>query len=378
MGLLQQLYLLCWKNFTLRRRHKIQQIIELVWPLLIFLILVWVRGRQPPEHMHACHYNGKALPSAGLMPFFQSLMCYGGNECHRNPVTSETSGVVDSFNTSTLSGLYGMLQNIASNQTLMMELISIWNMTQPLPDGFPLGDILSNPDTLNQIQLSPDAVDAINNADLTPEQFQDALNGQDWRSALCGDTALLGDLLSMDNDVLLQEIQSEICNLNSLDLLLAAMRLQGLNNQEAYQQILSAITGGSDMGDTLGDITEGLPLADLLLDSGAVRTFLEQNVSLSENATDILLNSPLTPNQLSSLLAQDNMRDIVCNTTSLEQYLDVSDPVTLRELSDQLCQLSDQQLNDLVDELSDQFRINENGTAFFRELQKRLELLNDE
>lgn len=133
MGLVHQLYLLTWKNFTLRRRHKLRQIAELVWPLLIFLILVLVRGRQPPEHMHECHFNGKAMPSAGLLPFVQSLLCYSSNTCHRNPVLSEASGVVDSFNTSGLSVFYQTLQSVATNQTLMDDLVSLWNLTQPLP-----------------------------------------------------------------------------------------------------------------------------------------------------------------------------------------------------------------------------------------------------
>ncbi|XP_070562934.1 phospholipid-transporting ATPase ABCA3-like [Ptychodera flava] len=381
MEFFSQLYLLSWKNFTLRRRHKLRQCVELFWPLIIFLILVWVRGRKPPEHMHECHFNGKAMPSAGLLPFFQSLLCYSQNQCHRYPVTSETSGVVDSFNSSGLAEFYEALQGVVSNQTLMWDLISLWNMTRPLPDNFPLGSILSDPDKLRQVQLSPDVMDAIGNADLTPEKFQEILGDQDWRTALCSDTATLRDLLQIDNDALLREVQHELCDLNMFDMLIVLMRLQGLNNQETYQRILSAINGEADWGDTISTLTDGLPLSDLLSDTDAVREFLEQNISLSENVTDLLLNSPLTPSQLRSLVDQDNLREIVCNTTSLGQYVDMSDPDTLKELSDQLCQLSDKQLEELADELAGHIRNQLNNTDYeklFNELRTRLELIDSE
>ncbi|XP_077981076.1 phospholipid-transporting ATPase ABCA1-like [Glandiceps talaboti] len=381
MGFFTQLLLLTWKNFTLRKRHKLKQILELVWPLFIFLILVWVRRRRPPENMHECHFNGKAMPSAGLLPFFQSLMCYSQNYCHRYPVQSETPGMVDSFNGSGLSDFYGTLQTIVTNQTLMMDLVSLWNMTQPLPDNFPLGSIISNPDAVSQIRLTPDVMDAINNANLSPQQIQDTFGDGDWRSQLCDNTDTLRNLLSIEDDALLQETQNELCNLNTLDMLMLLMRLQSMNNEDTVQQILSAINGEGDWTDSVSSLTEGLPLADLLTDTDAVRQFLEQNISLSENITDLLLNSPLTPTQLQLLLEQDNLREIVCNTTALGQYLDSDDPATLEELSDQLCQLSDRQLQELADELEGHLRNQWNTTNFedfFREFQKRLEQINTE
>jgi len=52
--LARQLYLLLWKNYQLRKRKKIRFIIEIVWPLTLFLILVWVRTRGLRVNNSAC------------------------------------------------------------------------------------------------------------------------------------------------------------------------------------------------------------------------------------------------------------------------------------------------------------------------------------
>uniref|UniRef100_A0A8C2XMN0 P-type phospholipid transporter n=1 Tax=Cyclopterus lumpus TaxID=8103 RepID=A0A8C2XMN0_CYCLU len=66
MGFLQQLSLLLWKNITYRRRNKIQLIIELLWPLFLFVILISVRHSHPPYKQSQCHFPNKALPSVKL------------------------------------------------------------------------------------------------------------------------------------------------------------------------------------------------------------------------------------------------------------------------------------------------------------------------
>jgi len=40
------------------------------------------------------------MPSAGLLPFFQSMFCAFNNTCHLTERPSEQPGVVDSYNMS--------------------------------------------------------------------------------------------------------------------------------------------------------------------------------------------------------------------------------------------------------------------------------------
>ncbi|XP_037086261.1 ATP-binding cassette sub-family A member 7-like [Pollicipes pollicipes] len=91
MGLALQLRLLLWKNFTLRRRQKVRLLVELLWPMFLFLILMWVRSRGLKFRMHECHFQPKPMPSAGPLQFLRGYVCSFNNTCHeRVPAESST------------------------------------------------------------------------------------------------------------------------------------------------------------------------------------------------------------------------------------------------------------------------------------------------
>uniref|UniRef100_A0A672JKK1 P-type phospholipid transporter n=1 Tax=Salarias fasciatus TaxID=181472 RepID=A0A672JKK1_SALFA len=93
MAVFTQLGLLLWKNFTYRRRQTIQLLIEIVWPLFIFFILISVRIHYPPYEQHECHFPNKAMPSAGTLPWVQGIICNANNPCFRNPTPGESPGI---------------------------------------------------------------------------------------------------------------------------------------------------------------------------------------------------------------------------------------------------------------------------------------------
>ncbi|XP_038628372.1 phospholipid-transporting ATPase ABCA7 [Tachyglossus aculeatus] len=105
MSFQTQLMLLLWKNFTYRKRQPVQLVIELLWPLFLFLILVAVRQSYPPFEHHECHFPNKPLPSAGSLPWLQGIICNMRNPCFHYPTPGETPGVVDNFNGSLVSRL---------------------------------------------------------------------------------------------------------------------------------------------------------------------------------------------------------------------------------------------------------------------------------
>lgn len=86
MSFWDQLGLLLWKNFVVHRRQKVRLLVELAWPLLLFFILMWVRTRGLRLYMHQCHFEAKAMPSAGLLAFVQSTVCTLNNTCHQQAV----------------------------------------------------------------------------------------------------------------------------------------------------------------------------------------------------------------------------------------------------------------------------------------------------
>ncbi|XP_058393801.1 phospholipid-transporting ATPase ABCA7 isoform X3 [Diceros bicornis minor] len=105
MAFWTQLMLLLWKNFLYRRRQPIQLLVELLWPLFLFFILVAVRHSHPPLEQHECHFPNKPLPSAGTVPWLQGLICNMNNTCFPRPTPGEEPGVLSNFNDSLVSRL---------------------------------------------------------------------------------------------------------------------------------------------------------------------------------------------------------------------------------------------------------------------------------
>lgn len=105
MAFCTQLMLLLWKNYTYRRRQPIQLVVELLWPLFLFFILVAVRHSHPPLEHHECHFPNKPLPSAGTVPWLQGLVCNVNNSCFQHPTPGEKPGVLSNFKDSLISRL---------------------------------------------------------------------------------------------------------------------------------------------------------------------------------------------------------------------------------------------------------------------------------
>ncbi|KAK7500957.1 hypothetical protein BaRGS_00007837, partial [Batillaria attramentaria] len=57
-------------------------LLEVVWPILIVGIVAVIRVGVPPKESPTCHYQERAMPSAGLVPFLQTYVCNLDNTCH--------------------------------------------------------------------------------------------------------------------------------------------------------------------------------------------------------------------------------------------------------------------------------------------------------
>uniref|UniRef100_A0A673C6S3 P-type phospholipid transporter n=1 Tax=Sphaeramia orbicularis TaxID=375764 RepID=A0A673C6S3_9TELE len=86
--------------------YSIQLLIEIIWPLFIFFILISVRIHYPPYEQHECHFPNKAMPSAGTLPWVQGIICNANNPCFRSSTPGESPGVVGNFNDSIISRLF--------------------------------------------------------------------------------------------------------------------------------------------------------------------------------------------------------------------------------------------------------------------------------
>ncbi|XP_055016079.1 phospholipid-transporting ATPase ABCA1-like isoform X2 [Boleophthalmus pectinirostris] len=150
-----QLGLLLWKNFTYRRRQTLQLLVEILWPLFIFFILIAVRLNYPPYEQHECHFPNKAMPSAGTLPWIQGILCNANNPCFRSPTPGESPGVVGNFNDSIISRLFSDAKKILlygqNNKNLegFKELAAALRELQESRTGFHLKHFLQEDETMS-------------------------------------------------------------------------------------------------------------------------------------------------------------------------------------------------------------------------------------
>nr|XP_010308903.1 PREDICTED: retinal-specific ATP-binding cassette transporter [Balearica regulorum gibbericeps] len=191
MSFFRQVRLLLWKNWILRKRQKLRFLVELVWPLSLFLALVWLRKANPLYRQHECHFPNKAMPSAGTLPWLHGIFCNMNNPCFRSPTHGEGPGVVSNYNNSILARVYKDAQELLLEAPEIHDLGRIWEeliiMTQFMetmrtnPEriagrGIRILDILKDGETLTSFLLEdvglPDVVVfQLINAQVRPEQF---------------------------------------------------------------------------------------------------------------------------------------------------------------------------------------------------------------
>ncbi|XP_059244429.1 phospholipid-transporting ATPase ABCA7 isoform X3 [Mustela nigripes] len=125
MAFWTQLMLLLWKNFLYRRRQPVQLLVELLWPLFLFFILVAVRHSHPPLEHHECHFPNKPLPSAGTVPWLQGLICNLNNTCFPQPTPAEQPRVLSNFQDSLVSRLLADARTVLGGPSTHRMLASL-------------------------------------------------------------------------------------------------------------------------------------------------------------------------------------------------------------------------------------------------------------
>ncbi|XP_062306345.1 phospholipid-transporting ATPase ABCA1 isoform X1 [Osmerus eperlanus] len=227
MGICSQLCLLLWKNITYRRRNKIQLIIELLWPLFLFLILISVRRSHRPYKQSQCHFPNKALPSAGTLPWIQGIVCNINNPCFHSPTPGETPGRAGNFDDSILSRLMVDAQTILSysgNQTAFASFQNLLETVQRLGErpeawpNLPVGEYLRANETFSNFLLtnglSPSAVDQLLKSRLNLQVVSLAGEGLMLKDIVCN-ASVLGQFLTAEEGEESQGLQRQLCALES-------------------------------------------------------------------------------------------------------------------------------------------------------------------
>lgn len=153
MAFRTQLMLLLWKNYTYRKRQPIQLLVELLWPLFLFFILVAVRHSHPPLEHHECHFPNKPLPSAGMVPWLQGLICNVNNSCFQQPTPGEKPGVLSNFKDSLISRLLADARTVLGGRSTG-EMLAALRKLMPLLRTLGLGDAWPQDSNLQNKQSS--------------------------------------------------------------------------------------------------------------------------------------------------------------------------------------------------------------------------------
>ncbi|CAL8279233.1 unnamed protein product [Lota lota] len=205
-----QIRLLLWKNWTLRKRQKIRFMVEILWPVLLFIGLVWLRKANPLYRQHECHFPNKAMPSAGTLPWIQGIFCNANNPCFRYPTRGESPGVVSNYNNSILARFYADAQELLLDGVETQQLGQIWrdissfsNFMEALRNkpylvsghGLKLDDILKDDENftaylLRDASLSDSVVHELVNAEIRLEQFAFGIPDLQLKDIACSQALL--------------------------------------------------------------------------------------------------------------------------------------------------------------------------------------------
>ncbi|XP_061694281.1 retinal-specific phospholipid-transporting ATPase ABCA4 [Syngnathoides biaculeatus] len=204
-----QIRLLLWKNWTLRKRQKVRFLVELLWPVLLFVGLVWLRKANPLYQQHQCHFPNKAMPSAGVLPWLQGIFCNADNPCFRHPTRGESPGVVSNYNNSVLSRFYADILEMFDDSEVR-QLGRLWQEVANFSDfvdtlrknpavvsgrGLKIEDILKDDELLTAFllrdaELSESVVYELTNARIRIEQFASGVPALQLKDIACSQALL--------------------------------------------------------------------------------------------------------------------------------------------------------------------------------------------
>ncbi|MEQ2258854.1 hypothetical protein XENORESO_003484 [Xenotaenia resolanae] len=301
MSVCTQLGLLLWKNFTYRRRQTLQLLVEIIWPLFIFFILITVRLNYPPYEQHECHFPNKAMPSAGTLPWIQGILCNANNPCFRNPTPGESTGVVGNFNDSIISRLFSDAKKILlhsqndKNLESFKELARALEVLQNSRSGFKLKHFLRDNETLSSFlqrntSLSQHGVQQITEADINLEKVLLRGFGVHLKD-MCprkGGANTLGDFVTISDQQVASLVQEVLCQAQSIWLDQAEEHF--MSNLDFFKPILRDVRSDPEAVQQVARATNSLldSLGSLAVELAGMKSWVDlrnEIVFLTQNAT---------------------------------------------------------------------------------------------
>ncbi|KAG8195500.1 hypothetical protein JTE90_010802 [Oedothorax gibbosus] len=263
MGFWNQLYLLLWKNFTLHKRQKVRLVVEVLWPLSLFLILMWVRSKGLKFAAHQCYFDEKAMPSAGILPFLQNSVCTFNNTCYPTAVNEDIRNNLFGFNSTLMFSFFEEFEESLSThltkdvkrsidrglqdfKTINLFVKKLTDPEVPIYGGLSLSSLLKNKSGFRKalrqknVRFSKPAFEALVSSNISFSGIQKIFDRGRMSVAeyLCSADGMddLIDASDSKDEVLIQEI----CSFNSVKLRKLSLELaKHLNYPELLNQLSS-------------------------------------------------------------------------------------------------------------------------------------------
>uniref|UniRef100_A0A672SEM8 Retinal-specific ATP-binding cassette transporter-like n=1 Tax=Sinocyclocheilus grahami TaxID=75366 RepID=A0A672SEM8_SINGR len=156
---------------------------EIMWPVVLFIGLVWLRRANPLYRQHECHFPNKAMPSTGILPWIQGIFCNANNPCFQHPTRGESPGLVSNYNNSILARFWADAQELLVEVLYSFILLNFFTLascshilfTSSAGRGVKVEDILKDDETLTSyllrdVPLTESVVDQLVHAQIRPEQ----------------------------------------------------------------------------------------------------------------------------------------------------------------------------------------------------------------
>ncbi|KAH9638488.1 hypothetical protein HF086_016813 [Spodoptera exigua] len=218
----QQLRLLLWKDYLIRKR-KLITLVGIIWATLVMCSLYIVRVNVDNVNYPTCAFPARALPSAGMLRFMQSFMCTVNNEC--SPL--EQYDEIPLYENSKLTQLQRTLEpifndtvlDVASSVPDAIKLLATLANVVDEPafieisnNGLKVKDLFEKPSRVrryvsDKLKINDDVTQSIMNAELS---LQGLIKGNIDRCS----TASLEETIIIENHEHLSVLKEKLCSMS--------------------------------------------------------------------------------------------------------------------------------------------------------------------
>uniref|UniRef100_A0A8C7N8Y3 P-type phospholipid transporter n=1 Tax=Oncorhynchus kisutch TaxID=8019 RepID=A0A8C7N8Y3_ONCKI len=180
----------------------IRFLVEILWPVVLFIGLVWLRKANPLYKQHECHFPNKAMPSTGIIPWIQGIFCNANNPCFKHSTRAEALGSLARFWADSNELLFDdpefqQLGRLWEDMAVMNNFMdTICNTPEQIAGrGLKIEDILKDDEMLTafllrDVGLSESVVHQLVNAQVRPEQFAHGVPDLHLKDIACSQALL--------------------------------------------------------------------------------------------------------------------------------------------------------------------------------------------